>query len=803
MKNNFIQSAAGRGVAWLALVLLLAPATGNCAAALATTPAATGVTAKAFSEARGAGFRSALIRNHGAYGIELGAKALAAEPAAPQPTVAAASATVSTVRITATGGTGAKRLVVLRPTAAAVAPADGSTYAASPAYGSATAAGGMGPDNYVVLAGASTAAFTVTGLGIGTSYTVDVYAYNDEGTAGTENYLAASPGTATFVTLVPAVSTAQAGTLLLEDDFNAAAGTLLTVNGWTAHSDTGIEPITVAAGSVSFGEYPAGTPANNNKAAASGTGEDVNRTFARASSVGATALYVSAVINVNTVGTDFFLHLMDNTQPSTNVVFRGKLFTRASGAGFNFGVSVSESSSAATPTGTAYASTVYNTSQNYLVVLKYVTNAGGTDQVSLFVLDAAAPTEEPATPTIGPLSEANSIAANSLNAVALRQGNTTPKYTLDGLRVGTGWGSAVGKPYFSAPAATLNTGNYYSVTADNADFVAVAAGSAHVENILTLTSGKITTNATNILTLYQPVTVAGGNDASYVNGPVARVIGVLTANADFAFPVGKASAYRPLYIRLTQNTARTYTAEQIEGNPGGTLAGFDFFSNPNPLKRLSRVRSYAFTSSTTAGTASGAVTLTFGADDNVTDPFEASGIVIGARTPTVLANKWTNRGWRAGNYLGTSGPYVVGNVQSDFFDVKGALTADFAIGSTNTNVAINPLPVELSSFTAQRQGDKLVAVNWATASEKNSAYFEVQRSGDGVEFATVVTVAAQGHSSKTTSYAALDPAAPAGTLYYRLRQVDRDGTVAYSPLASVAGGKPALALHPNPAQGAL
>jgi hypothetical protein len=113
--------------------------------------------------------------------------------------------------------------------------------------------------------------------------------------------------------------------------------------------------------------------------------------------------------------------------------------------------------------------------------------------------------------------------------------------------------------------------------------------------------------------------------------------------------------------------------------------------------------------------------------------------------------------------------------------------------------------VELSRFGAQRQADKAVAVQWSTASEKNAAYFEVQRSLNAHDFVTVATAKAQGTSSKATAYAVLDPTAPAAALYYRLRQVDHDGTVAFSPVVALSGsGETAkVLLYPNPTRSSL
>ena len=112
------------------------------------------------------------------------------------------------------------------------------------------------------------------------------------------------------------------------------------------------------------------------------------------------------------------------------------------------------------------------------------------------------------------------------------------------------------------------------------------------------------------------------------------------------------------------------------------------------------------------------------------------------------------------------------------------------------------LPVELTAFTATLRNAK-VNLAWSTASEKNSKGFEVQRSQNGKDFATLQFVAGQGTTSSTTNYAAVDAQPFGGTSYYRLKQVDHDGTFAYSPVAVVTNGAATaneVSLYPNPAQ---
>ncbi|MBC8083662.1 MAG: T9SS type A sorting domain-containing protein, partial [Hymenobacter sp.] len=110
-----------------------------------------------------------------------------------------------------------------------------------------------------------------------------------------------------------------------------------------------------------------------------------------------------------------------------------------------------------------------------------------------------------------------------------------------------------------------------------------------------------------------------------------------------------------------------------------------------------------------------------------------------------------------------------------------------------------PLPVELTRFGAVLQKDG-VRVSWETASERNCDYFAVERSANGRAFESVTRVPGGGTSSEKRAYAALDPSPLAGVSYYRLRQVDNDGTAHYSPVETVVNaGRAVATLFPNPA----
>ena len=93
-----------------------------------------------------------------------------------------------------------------------------------------------------------------------------------------------------------------------------------------------------------------------------------------------------------------------------------------------------------------------------------------------------------------------------------------------------------------------------------------------------------------------------------------------------------------------------------------------------------------------------------------------------------------------------------------------------------------PLPVELVIFTVSLTPRQGVALHWVTASEKNSQHFVIERSADGSTFSALRTVAAAGSTQARTTYEQTDEQPLFGTSYYRLRQVDFDGTTAFSPV---------------------
>ncbi|MGV3604249.1 MAG: T9SS type A sorting domain-containing protein [Dyadobacter fermentans] len=108
------------------------------------------------------------------------------------------------------------------------------------------------------------------------------------------------------------------------------------------------------------------------------------------------------------------------------------------------------------------------------------------------------------------------------------------------------------------------------------------------------------------------------------------------------------------------------------------------------------------------------------------------------------------------------------------------------------------LPVTMIAFQTRKE-ENSVKLTWETSFETNSAYFEIQRSGNAKDWQPLGRVSSAGESSYKSSYIFEDLAPMAGDNYYRLKSVDQDGTFALSQIRKVSWDDAALTIFPNPA----
>jgi hypothetical protein len=142
-----------------------------------------------------------------------------------------------------------------------------------------------------------------------------------------------------------------------------------------------------------------------------------------------------------------------------------------------------------------------------------------------------------------------------------------------------------------------------------------------------------------------------------------------------------------------------------------------------------------------------------------------------------------------------NGIRVKQNAHPSFADLDKDGRMDLILGEYDGNFTFFknlfavPVPVELSSFTAERKGGK-TQLFWTTSTEVNNRGFEIQRSSDKENFIVIAFKKGAGTTTEEQTYEFTDDQAAGGTLYYRLRQVDYDGTSAISDIIEVSSNIP-------------
>lgn len=113
------------------------------------------------------------------------------------------------------------------------------------------------------------------------------------------------------------------------------------------------------------------------------------------------------------------------------------------------------------------------------------------------------------------------------------------------------------------------------------------------------------------------------------------------------------------------------------------------------------------------------------------------------------------------------------------------------------------LSVDLLYFTARPKEEK-VHLSWATASEKNNDYFIVERSADAIQWNEIIQMPGAGTTNEQLEYRTIDTRPLPGYSFYRLAQVDYDGTLTYSEVATTfidpRAGIDDLVVYPIPAR---
>ncbi len=308
------------------------------------------------------------------------------------------------------------------------------------------------------------------------------------------------------------------------------------------------------------------------------------------------------------------------------------------------------------------------------------------------------------------------------------------------------------------------TASFNNLTINNNNNVSIAQDVA-VNATLNFSSGMMILNDNN-LSIGNSGSITGFSSSQFIvtngSGELCQGgIGLTLRTGDIVFPVGiSTSSYSPVTLNNV-GTADQFCvgicSNVYEG--GGCETGTQITAES--------LNKTWFISENVSGGSDVTVTIQWPATDEQGD-FERSDSFI---------SHYTGGFWERINPKGAATD-VGGNSYS--------LTASnvtnfspFGIGSGNS-----VLPVELLSFEAEFE-DNQVVLNWSTASEINNDYFSIERSVDGSEFISIDRVEGSGTTNELQNYRYIDKNISNGTIYYRLKQVDFDGSFEYSPIEAV------------------
>lgn len=247
----------------------------------------------------------------------------------------------------------------------------------------------------------------------------------------------------------------------------------------------------------------------------------------------------------------------------------------------------------------------------------------------------------------------------------------------------------------------------------------------------------------------------GASNTGHVNGYVRKL-----GTGTFTYPVGDAVRYQPVDVSLGAN-ADGITAKYMPADAGAAP-----FSNtgtdPVPLMYYNQLEYWDINP---VSTATGNVVVYW-------DGYNNTGVTSlnDLRTAHKWSGKWLNEGTVA------LGSLLSGSVTSNPVSSWGA----FTLGSWSPT---STLPVSLTTFEAEVKDCKTVMLSWRTAMEINLSEYELQLSTDASHFTSIGHVAPKGNNS-TYDYAYAPTSK--GTLYFRLRVREMDGSSSFSPIIDAA-----------------
>ncbi|MBO9562132.1 MAG: hypothetical protein J7621_05130 [Niastella sp.] len=307
----------------------------------------------------------------------------------------------------------------------------------------------------------------------------------------------------------------------------------------------------------------------------------------------------------------------------------------------------------------------------------------------------------------------------------------------------------------------VSSGPFSTLTINKTSGAAVLGSNVTVSNTLGFTAGKLYLTNSN-LTLGNTGVVTGATAVNYIvaDGAGTLVQQVLNGG-NKVFPVGTAAQYIPATVALTAGSVADNISVRVLDNAYAN-------GDSGPV------------------VGSGAVDATWIVNEAVPGGSVAT---ITLQWPGVLELPGFVRSLsRLAHYTGGSWDYGTTSIPATGTDPYTVSRGGFTSFSPFAVSMLDALPVTWLNVSGKNLGrDNEIA--WATANETGNAYFVVEVSGNGRDFAEAGRVAGKGNSSFEQQYTFLHRNVAYTTAWYRIRQVDINGRFSYSRTIQVVSGE--------------
>ncbi len=302
-----------------------------------------------------------------------------------------------------------------------------------------------------------------------------------------------------------------------------------------------------------------------------------------------------------------------------------------------------------------------------------------------------------------------------------------------------------------------------------------------IDKTLEFESGLVHTGANTLIMGNSANDVVGAASGKYVDGNLRKI-----GNTAFTFPIGNNGQYAPISISAADgggNINDYFTASYVNSIPHAT---YDSTQHDASIVRISSVEYWMLGRT---GSNNVYVTLSWGA---------RSGGISNLNDLTVAHWNESSLKWEDVGNTATTGSTISGTVTS-------VLVSNFSPFTLASKMNSNLLSVSFVSFESRCENNQTM-LTWATASELNNNYFEVQKSIDGKNWIPLSKINGAGNSTQIRNYKYLDVSAQKSSSLYRLKQVDFNGNYIYSNIiASKNCGEDLQesVIYPNPTTGMI